>query len=82
MFNSDQADWLGRPDSALVWMIGVAVFVSLPFTTYVLLAGLQSIPDELFEAARVDGASSLARLPSGSRCRCSARRSSSPWSST
>ena len=38
-------------------MIGVAVFVSLPFTTYVLLAGLQSIPDELFEAARVDGAS-------------------------
>ena len=57
-FNSNQADWLGRPDSALVWMIGVAVFVSLPFTTYVLLAGLQSIPDELFEAARVDGASS------------------------
>jgi multiple sugar transport system permease protein len=57
-FNSNQADWLGRPDSALVWMIGVAVFVSLPFTTYVLLAGLQSIPGELFEAARVDGASS------------------------
>ena len=57
-FNSSQADWLGRPDSALVWMIGVAVFVSLPFTTYVLLAGLQAIPGELFEAARVDGASS------------------------
>src|SRR5438045_9442981 len=57
-FNSSQADWLGRPDSAMVWMIGVAVFVSLPFTTYVLLAGLQSIPGELFEAARVDGASS------------------------
>ena len=56
-FNSNQADWLGRPDSAFVWMIGVAVFVSLPFTTYVLLAGLQSIPGELFEAARVDGAS-------------------------
>jgi len=57
-FNSSQADWLGRPDSAMAWMIGVAVFVSLPFTTYVLLAGLQSIPGELFEAARVDGASS------------------------
>jgi multiple sugar transport system permease protein len=56
-FNSSQADWLGRPDAAFVWMIGVAVFVSLPFTTYVLLAGLQSIPGELFEAARVDGAS-------------------------
>src|SRR6266567_4240747 len=57
-FNSSQADWLGRPDSAMVWMIGVAVFVSLPFTTYVLLSGLQAIPGELFEAARVDGASS------------------------
>ena len=56
-FNSNQADWLGRPDSALAWMIAVAVFVSLPFTTYVLLAGLQTIPGELYEAARVDGAS-------------------------
>ncbi len=38
-------------------MIGVAVFVSLPFTTYTLLAGLQVIPGELHEAARIDGAS-------------------------
>jgi multiple sugar transport system permease protein len=56
-FNSNESSWLGRPDSALAWMIGVAVFVSLPFTTYTLLAGLQAIPGELFEAARVDGAS-------------------------
>lgn len=56
-FGSNEADWLGRPDSALVWMIVVAIFVSLPFTTYALLAGLQTIPGELFEAARVDGAS-------------------------
>jgi multiple sugar transport system permease protein len=56
-FNSNQSSWLGRPDSALAWMIGVAVFVSLPFTGYTLLAGLQTIPGELFEAARVDGAS-------------------------
>jgi multiple sugar transport system permease protein len=56
-FDSNQADWLGRPDSAMVWMIVVAIFVSLPFTTYVLLAGLQTIPGELYEAARVDGAS-------------------------
>ena len=55
---SNQADWLGNPTSALAWMMAVAIFVSLPFTTYVLLAGLQSIPGELFEAARVDGASS------------------------
>ena len=54
---SNQASWLGRPDSAMAWMIGVAVFVSLPFTTYTLLAGLQVIPGELSEAARIDGAS-------------------------
>jgi multiple sugar transport system permease protein len=56
-FNTAGASWLGRPDSAMAWMMGVAVFVSLPFTTYALLAGLQTIPGELFEAARVDGAS-------------------------
>lgn len=55
---SAQADWLGRPVAALWWMMGVAVFVSLPFTTYALLAGLQTVPAEIYEAARVDGASS------------------------
>jgi multiple sugar transport system permease protein len=53
---SDQADWLGRPEAALVWMMVVAVFVSVPFTTYALLAGLQTIPGDVHEAARVDGA--------------------------
>jgi multiple sugar transport system permease protein len=56
-YDSNQSSWLGRPDSAMAWMIGVAVFVSLPFTSYTLIAGLQAIPGELFEAARVDGAS-------------------------
>ena len=56
-FGSNEADWLGRPFSAFVWMMIVAVFVSLPFSTYALLAGLQTIPPELHEAARVDGAS-------------------------
>jgi multiple sugar transport system permease protein len=56
-FNENTPDWLGSPDTAMAAMIAVAVFVSLPFTTYVLLAGLQSIPGDLYEAARVDGAS-------------------------
>jgi multiple sugar transport system permease protein len=56
-FNSNQADWLGRPWAAFVWMMVVAVFVSLPFSTYAILAGLQAIPGEIYEAARVDGAS-------------------------
>lgn len=49
-------DWLGTPSVAFVWLMAVAIFVSLPFTTYVLLAGLQSIPADIYEAARVDGA--------------------------
>jgi len=55
---SNTADWLGRPAWALVWMMIVAIFVSLPFTTYALLSGLQTIPDEVYEAGRVDGADS------------------------
>ncbi|MER5428584.1 sugar ABC transporter permease [Streptomyces sp. NPDC002588] len=49
-------NWLAEPGPALAAMMGVAVFVSLPFTSFVLLAGLQSIPAEVYEAARVDGA--------------------------
>ncbi|WP_407564639.1 carbohydrate ABC transporter permease [Streptomyces sp. 184] len=51
-------DWLGDPATAWPWMMFVAVFVSLPFTTYTLLAGLQTIPQEVYEAARIDGANS------------------------
>ncbi|HEX4830390.1 MAG TPA: sugar ABC transporter permease [Trebonia sp.] len=58
-FSTNTPDWLGNPDAAMAAMMAVAVFVSLPFTTYVLLAGLQSIPGDLYEAARVDGASPL-----------------------
>jgi multiple sugar transport system permease protein len=56
-YNTNGADWLGRPVAAFAWMIIVAVFVSVPFTTYALLAGLQAIPQEIYEAARTDGAS-------------------------
>src|SRR5262249_10276292 len=50
-------DWLGDDATVMGAMIAVGVFVSLPFTSYVLLAGLQAIPAEVYEAARVDGAS-------------------------
>jgi ABC-type sugar transport system permease subunit len=50
-------DWLGDDRTVMAAMIAVGVFVSLPFTTYVLLAGLQAIPADVYEAARVDGAS-------------------------
>ena len=49
-------DWLGDPSTSFIWLMVVAIFVSLPFSTYVFLAGLQAIPGDIYEAARVDGA--------------------------
>ena len=49
----------GHAIVAFIWLMAVAIFVSLPFTTYVILAGLQSIPADIYEAARVDGATGL-----------------------
>ncbi len=48
--------WTRNPESAFAWAIVVAIFVSLPFTTYTILAGLQTVPREVLEAARIDGA--------------------------
>ena len=53
--NSSSADPLGKEATAMPWLIFVAIFVSLPFTTYAILAGLSTIPTEVYEAARVDG---------------------------
>ena len=48
--------WTKNAASAFTWSIGIAVFVSLPFTTYTILAGLQTLPADVFEAAKVDDA--------------------------
>ncbi|WP_246074922.1 carbohydrate ABC transporter permease [Nonomuraea terrae] len=50
------ADQLGNASTAMPWLVFVAVFVSVPFTTYALLAGLATIPGDVYEAARMDGA--------------------------
>ncbi|WP_236052084.1 carbohydrate ABC transporter permease [Nonomuraea cypriaca] len=50
------ADQLGDAGSAMPWLVFVAVFVSVPFTTYALLAGLATIPSDVYEAATMDGA--------------------------
>jgi len=52
----EDVDLLGNPSTSFIMLLIVAIFVSLPFTSYVLLAGLQSIPGEVLEAAKVDGA--------------------------
>ena len=48
--------WTKNAVSAFNWSVAIAVFVSLPFTTYVILAGLQTVPKDVLEAAKVDGA--------------------------
>ena len=53
---SEPVDWVNNPGSSFYFLMWVAVFVSVPFTTFVLLAGLQSIPADIVEAASVDGA--------------------------
>lgn len=52
------ASWLGTPGSAMHAAILVDVWKTTPFIAFLLLAGLQGIPHQVYEAARVDGASS------------------------
>ena len=49
-------DWLGDPHWAMPAIILFAVWKSFGYNMLILLAGLQSIPQELYEAARIDGA--------------------------
>ena len=53
--------WTKDPTSAFWVAVFVAVYVSLPFTTYTILAGLQAVPGDVLEAAHVDGANSPQR---------------------
>ncbi|THG34464.1 sugar ABC transporter permease [Glaciibacter flavus] len=50
-------DFLGNPPLLMASMILVGVYVSLPFTAYLFVAGLSAIPTDVYEAARIDGAS-------------------------
>jgi multiple sugar transport system permease protein len=54
--------WLGSPELAMASVIVVNVWMFFPFITIQVLARLQVIPVELYEAARVDGAGSLQRF--------------------
>ena len=48
--------WLGKPDLAMGSVIAVHVWRLLPLATVILLAGLTSIPQDIHDAAAVDGA--------------------------
>jgi len=58
----DRVAWLSNPDLAMPAVVFTNVWRGIPFFAIMLLAGLQAIPGELYEAARVDGAGVLARF--------------------
>jgi multiple sugar transport system permease protein len=49
-------DWLGDPKLAMFSIILLSVWKQFGYTMIIFIAGLQNIPDELYEAARIDGA--------------------------
>lgn len=58
----ERVAWLSDPALALPAVIATNVWRGVPFFAIMLLAGLQAIPDDLYEAARVDGAGVLERF--------------------
>ncbi len=59
---SEPIAWLGRPDTAFTALVLADVWKTTPFITILLLAGLQTIPVQLYEAASIDGASRWQRF--------------------
>src|SRR5918993_2298714 len=62
--NVTSPDWLNRPEWAMPAIIIVYVWKNLGFTAVVYLAGLQGIPRDLYDAAKVDGANAWQRFTS------------------
>jgi len=58
----DRVAWLSNPDLAMAAVIFTNVWRGIPFFAIMLLAGLQAVPGELYEAARIDGAGVLDRF--------------------
>ena len=56
--------WLTSPSLALVAVIVVNIWIGIPFNATILYGGLQNIPEELYEAAQIDGAGAIRRFVS------------------
>jgi sn-glycerol 3-phosphate transport system permease protein len=62
VFGIDSPNWYNSPGWAMVMVCFVSVWKNLGYTCLLFIAGLQSIPPELFEAAAIDGAGWWSRL--------------------
>ena len=60
--SEDGPNWLNDPTLALALSMAVHIWKSLPFWTLIMLAGRLGIPNELYEAASVDGAGAWHRF--------------------
>lgn len=56
LFGINTIDWLGDPDWAMPAIIILAVWKNFGYSMIIFIAGLQNIPEQLFEAAVVEGA--------------------------
>jgi len=53
-----QSEFLGgQPSEAFAWVMAVQIWANMGITMMIFIAGLQTIPEELYEAAKIDGAS-------------------------
>lgn len=57
LFKLPQLEWLAHPSTALLSLVLVAVWKGVGFNTLVFIAGLQSIPKDIYEAAELDQSS-------------------------
>ncbi|MBB6092037.1 multiple sugar transport system permease protein [Povalibacter uvarum] len=56
-FGIDPIDWMGDPHWSMPAIVILAIWKNFGYNMIILLAALQSIPEDLYEAARIDGAS-------------------------
>jgi multiple sugar transport system permease protein len=56
---TENPQWLQIPTLAMAWVVLIASWKAFPFYSLVILAALQAVPEELYDAAKVDGASAL-----------------------
>jgi multiple sugar transport system permease protein len=62
LFGVSDVSWLGDPQYTLGTVIVISIWFQMGYYMIIFLAGLQDIPSEYYEAARIDGASALQRL--------------------
>jgi multiple sugar transport system permease protein len=62
LLGMDPRDWLGASETALLAIIVVDIWHWTPFCFLLFLAGIESLPQDVYEAARIDGATALQEL--------------------